>query len=125
MITIEDIPLMPRWLSQPMYPAGIPLHYNNPAWQGRNKELVVAAVRRYFDLALYPGITPLTTDEIDILRQFLMYFIYAPCWASNVAHDQEMTADLNNLRSFAGKIVTIEEIHEFIHEAATLGLDPF
>jgi len=96
---------------------GLPLYWGDEV-TGELK----AAVMAYYNEAL--GKCTITDRQFELLRQYLIHHINAPCWMANPSADEEQRAQIEELRRMAGRIKTPGDIATYIDEAMDLGLDP-
>jgi len=96
------------------YPQGLPLY-----WRDEESGQLAKAVNAYLDNRLHG--TTVTDEQIELVRDYLVHYIDAPCWDSD---DPEMQADLQTLRLSARELDSATEISEWIFKGLDLGLDP-
>jgi hypothetical protein len=66
----------------------------------------------------------LTASDIVVIRAYLQQSIDSPAWDLNPHQDRESAAGLQRLRESAARIQGREDIHQWIHEALDIGIDP-
>lgn len=103
MITAEQLPLAPRWLGELMYPGGAPIQKENHSYEG-------ASVDKLFSQQCAKG--NLTEDQIQFLKQYLIYYVNAPIF------DSEFTDELR------GKLSMDMDIFAMMDLCLDYGLDP-
>lgn len=63
-------------------------------------------------------------QRLELVRQYLDYYIHAPCWDANPHHDDETREALHLAREVIRNAKTYEEIHAFLHACLKMGIDP-
>jgi len=118
--------MMPTFYRPPL---GLPLY-----WGDEQSGRLPAAVRHYFNWCLGHapdataadlGIAPLAPPELQLLVDYCVYFIHAPCWEENLRECEDMIEDLMQLRARAKTLASVESIRRWNEECMDLGLDPF
>ena len=94
-------------------PLGLPL-----AWRDELSGELARAVEAYLDNRI-SGETVLD-EQITMLREYLVHYIDAPCWNSQI----EFAIELSDLRASARELDSATEISEWIAKAMEIGLDP-
>lgn len=92
-------------------PFGTPVY-----WRDEQSGVLVAAIEAYMDSRIIRKGPQPTAEQIELIRDFFLYFIKAPCWASGF--------EMNALIKQAEKIQTGDDIAEWIHAALEIGIDP-
>jgi len=111
----------PRLFGKLFYPA--PLGTPFP-W--KNMSPTSSVVKSYYTGHKLTG-GPLDEEDIKILREYLIYFIHAPCW-TNIAmktEDEEYCNTLLNRRKESFELYTVDKISEYLNTLLEFGLDPF
>jgi hypothetical protein len=86
-------------------------------WQDDQSGVLPTAVRAFVGFQV--GQTPIpTSDQIEIIRDYIEYYVNAPCWRQGEA------GEVDQLREAVSGLRTIEDINIFIHECLKCGLDP-
>ena len=96
----------------PIYrePFGLPLR-----WQDE-QSVLPSAVTAYSN-------NKASDDQIKLVRQYLEYYIKAPCWSANIATDE----DKENFKKLIERVETLkttQEILDWIYECLDWGIDP-
>lgn len=99
-------------------PMGLPLR-----WQDEQSGELSKAVWAYINHGAGKTKTPPTPEELATLKDYLAYYIKAPCWMAN-AQDPGMEADLKAAILKIDLVVTYEDIRDFIYACLHLGIDP-
>ena len=103
-------------------------------WRDERSGELPAAVSHYFDHCLGHApdataedleIAPLTVQELQLICEYCVYFIHAPCWEMNMAESEEMLGELKELQVRAKSLASVESIRRWNEECMDLGLDPF
>ncbi len=63
---------------------------------------------------------PLTDVQLEMVRDFCEYYIFAPCWQTQGAEEQ-----FQRLREQIQTIGTRQELEVWLHESLEVGIDPF
>ncbi len=116
---LQDLYYMPNYLGQPAYPGGFPFYWRQENWQGTGADLLRKAVPAYYTWKVGEGPEP-DKDCFEVIRQFLIYHIYAPMWELNPFD----TSGLEMLREHSLKIKDWKGIDEHIELAMDIGIDP-
>ena len=119
----KELMLMPRLLFERFYPAGMPLHFQNKQWQGNTKDDLVKAIHHHYDITLEKRTDPLSEYELQLIQEFCIYFIEAPCWVFNCAVVFEK--EYQQCVRLAHEIKDRETIYQFTEACMDIGLDPF
>ena len=114
-----------------IYP-GYPSPMKTPLyWRDEQSGKLAEAVMAYFEpytLENLEGdysIPPLSPEHLKLIRDYLVYYIKAPCWKNNPHADSEEFAALDRLIEQAQKIENRKDIGDFVKDCMGLGLDPF
>ena len=100
---------------------GLPLY-----WGDEQTGELPAAVRHYIGLAAGLDETPLTAAEVELLADFCVYFIHAPCWEFDCDGAPSPYLSLvQALREKAKTLTSYEAMREWNSEAAEIAIDPF
>lgn len=112
------------------YPQGTPLY-----WGFEVGGELKAAVKHYFDFCLGHapdetakdlGIPPMTEAELELLCEYCVYFINAPCWLnSQFGGENPFRENVISLRERAKTLASLESIRRWNDECTEIGLDPF
>ena len=95
-------------------PLGLPLY-----WMDEMTGELPIAVNAYLGCGLTGENVPAPTNaQIDLLRDYLTYYINAPCWR------WEEGNELAELRTKVSGLNTLEAIHKWIVDCLNIGLDP-
>lgn len=95
-------------------PLGVPLYWRDE----QSGELVGAmATFIYYAAGWYP--TPPTADQLALVRDYLHYFIHAPCWATT-----GIEAEMAQLRATVAHLDSVAAINDWLYDALALDLDP-
>ncbi len=117
---MRSLNYIPKILGRPFYPDGFPLHFQNESWIGRNRDMLLIALKNYYNFYTGEEPEPSKIDE-QVLTDYLVYYINAPCWKANPYG----IGGLDNLIKRADNLKTNEDVHDFIGECLEFGLDPF
>ena len=120
---MRELKYMPQWLGNPMYPSGLFLSYHSEQWQGDIKDDLVKAIKNYFSFKV-DGKPELSEYEKELLLEYLVYHINAPCWEWANINNWEGICKLENLRKQADEIKSIDQIGDYIFDCLEIGLDP-
>jgi hypothetical protein len=93
-------------------PLGLPFY-----WEDEVSGELRKAIHAYLDHATDGK--PFTDAQLELMRDYLEHWINAPCWNSEV-----FESELKHLRESAKTLRTAEQIHDWIHEALEIGMDP-
>ncbi|MEO1808037.1 MAG: hypothetical protein AAFU33_24715 [Bacteroidota bacterium] len=116
----EQLAYAPRLLGNLFYkmPLGLPIHYSRIS---PTEETV---------MSYYLG-DKLSEEQIRIMREFLIYYLHAPCW-TNLS---KMSHQLNPKSGYAETIIvkrrkafeldTVDKLTLFLVNLQDLALDPF
>lgn len=99
-------------------PLGLPLY-----WKDEQSGVLPAAIWAFINHKV-DSAEPPTVDQIKLIRDYLAYYINAPCWENNCEGNNEMADILIEARGMAGKIETAVDIDRFISKCMEIGLDP-
>lgn len=91
------------------YPQGFPLYWGNEE-SGRLKEIML----------LFLEHEPLDAHQLGLLKEYLVYHIYAPCWASSGGP----SVYLENLKDQVTSALSVQDLYEYLEEAAKHCIDP-
>ena len=87
--------------------------YNTPLnWQNEQSGVLREAVKAFFDVK-----TPFQGKQFALVRDYLRYYIEAPCWQSEGNKIAELRESVAGLK-------TPEEMREWIMKCLELGIDP-
>lgn len=99
-------------------------------WRDEASGELARAVRAYFevvcgenadDVEVVP--TRITEGQLELVRDYLVYWVHAPCWGMSCRGNDEMTEGLVALRARSLTLASVESIKRFIEEGMELGLD--
>ena len=114
-----------------IYP-GYPSPMKTPLyWRDEQSGNLPEAIEAYFEpytLDNLEGnrvIPKLSDRHLQLIRQYLVYYIKAPCWRNNPHADSEEFVYLNKLTEQAQSIQSREDIGAFVRGCMEIGLDPF
>jgi len=93
-------------------PLGLPAN-----WRDDVSGALPALVMAYHRAALGEG-PPLTAAQLALLREYLAYFIHAPCWRDCNG------GEIARLRRDIGRAQTIAAIDDWIAACLDVGIDP-
>ncbi len=93
-------------------PLGLPFY-----WEDEVSGELRKAIHAYLDHAVDGK--PFTDAQLELMRDYLEHWVSAPCW-DNEAFETE----LSKLRADVRTLRTSEQIHDWIHEALDIGMDP-
>jgi hypothetical protein len=68
--------------------------------------------------------TPITAGQTEMVRDYIEYYIDAPCWATGEGEDSGYYEDFMALKERVRSLKTVEEIDAWLKDAYSLGLDP-
>ena len=91
---------------------GLPLR-----WQDEQSMRLPNAVLAYLENRTQG--TPIRQDEVELLRDYLQYYIAAPCWSI-----EGMEEEMARLRERVATLASAEEIEAWICECLNVGMDP-
>ena len=96
----------------PIYrePFGLPLR-----WQDE-QSVLPSAVTAYFN-------NKASDEQIKLVRQYLEYYIKAPCWSANIATEEDKV-NFNKLIERVEALKTTQEILDWIYACLDWGIDP-
>lgn len=89
-------------------------------WQDDISGIVSGAVMAY----LKQDVTP---EQLAIVIAYMQYHIHAPCWLEQSPFkevDEEMAAEIRQLRGRSLKLETLEDVNRYIEAALDAALDP-
>jgi len=92
-----------------MLPTGGPMY-----WRNEQSGVLPAAVWSYLHHTA-------TEQQLSLLREYLEYYIHAPCWD---IPDNAFLEELEELRQSSKTMRTTKEIHDWIFRALEIGIDP-
>lgn len=101
-----------------VYPGGGPLY-----WGDEESGELVAAVRDFYRHIACGHVIP-PTDKINLVRDYLIYYINAPCWDWNPHHTEQSRELLAEMRQRAKELHTPREIAVWLEECLDMGHDP-
>ena len=115
----------------PGYPSQLqtPLYWRDET-SGKLESAVIAFFEPYASLT-HASLTQkklapdLSAEQIKLLRDYLVYYIKAPCWKNNPHADSEEFAAIDRLTEQAQNISCRKDIEQFAQDCLQLGLDPF
>jgi hypothetical protein len=67
---------------------------------------------------------PMTRNEVDYMRAYIMQWIDSPAWDAKPLANDETRAILAGLRADARRIATQDHIEAWIERARAFGVDP-
>ncbi|RAM49459.1 MAG: hypothetical protein C6Y22_22150 [Hapalosiphonaceae cyanobacterium JJU2] len=96
-------------------PLGLPLY-----WRNEESGELPAAIWAYLNFKVDNSKTePPTQDQIDLITDYLIHYINAPCW------DKEgFEQEFNNLQQRASSLRTPDQIDDWLVDCHEIGLDP-
>jgi hypothetical protein len=100
---------MPRMYKLPL---GLPFH-----WAHEVSGHLESAVKAYLDNRIDNA--TIRDDQIDLLREYFVHYINAPCW-----DNPEFESELLDLRTSAKELDSAAEIGAWIAKCMDIGLDP-
>ncbi len=103
---------MSRMPSAYVHPLGTPLY-----WRDEQSGELGLAIDAYL-LNRHAGAT-ITDGQITLLRDYLEYWVNAPCWRS-----EGIEKEMKDLRKSVRELDSATEIDEWIHKALEIGMDP-
>lgn len=123
---LEVLPFMPKWLGEPMYPAGFPFQpedFNVQTGLGGRSATLRERINEYYLECLDEkgGILdnpPLSDDDFQVLRQWVIYFLNAPIWSLHG------TPDFERLKAKALTVSSWRALNEVAHDCLEFGLAP-
>lgn len=83
-------------------------------WRDETSGILPTAVMAYLE-------DKASVEQIELVGNFIDYFIHAPVWD---IQDNYFETELKDLRESSKKLTNRQEIHEWIHKAMEIGLDP-
>ena len=104
MEALKDLGMIPRYFGQPFYPAGFPFKSERVSFEGN------CAFDLYFQ-------DDWSEENFRFLKQFVAYYLHAPCWYEN--------DKLVQLRALSLLIKTHEELKNLVWDSLELGIDIF
>jgi len=105
---------MPAVYREPM---GLPLR-----WQDDQTGELPKAVWAYLNHGAGKVKEPPTEEQLSTLKDYLAYYIKAPCWMHNAAEGME--AELKAAILKIDLAVTHKDIRDFIYACLDMGIDP-
>jgi hypothetical protein len=65
------------------------------------------------------------SEQLQMVIAFLQYHIHAPCWLGEPLNpDEETKEEILALRELSLTLKTFEDVHQYIHRAMDIGIDP-
>lgn len=98
-------------------PMGLPLR-----WQDEKTGELPKAVWAYLNHGAGKSKEPPTPEELTLLKDYLAYYIKAPCWRHNAA--EGMAGELDAAILKIDLAVKYEDIRDFIYACLDMGIDP-
>lgn len=99
---------------------GLPLR-----WQDDQTGDLKNAVMHYLAWGAGKRQDPPGDEAFEILREYVIYHIKAPCWRDvQAGQDPGMARDIERLIEKAEEILTLEDVAEHMNKCLELGLDP-
>ncbi len=95
-------------------PHGLPLRWRDET-SGELPQVFFKLMNHWSD----PKNPAPNTEEIDLIRSYLVYYINAPCWLLS-----DMQSKIDQLKVNAIKIKTVDDINHWIDRCWDIGLDP-
>lgn len=97
------------------YPNGGPLFWSHET-SGVLAPIVMAYLKR----------KPLTAEQLDILVEYCVHWINAPCWggAESDVHG-DLAEEFADLRDRIKRITTARDLQRWCLDALDVGIDPF
>jgi hypothetical protein len=93
-------------------PLGLPFY-----WEDEVSGELRKAIHAYLDHAVDGK--PITSAQITLMVDYLTHWVCAPCWDS-----EAFEVELKNLRATVRGLTTPTAIHDWIHQALDIGMDP-
>jgi hypothetical protein len=87
-------------------------------WQHETGGRLRIAVENYLNHRL------MTARDVALMREYLSQWIDSPVWELNPSQSARGLAALSALRLRARRILTVQDIHRWIHDALAEGHDP-
>lgn len=103
------------------FPEDLPPYWRNET-SGRLEKSVLAYFAPYATDETPP---PLSSEDLDNLKQYLCLYVSAPCWRKNPHADRQHLARLDELQESARNLASREDITQFIYKCMDIALDPF
>jgi hypothetical protein len=91
-------------------------------WQDEQTGELPAAVHAFFKV---PGSPPLTHAQFGMVKDYAIYYINAPMWDANPAHDDESRKHLEELRQQAEQCKDEKQFKLWLHKCLEVCIDPF
>ncbi len=103
-------------------PSRIPNFYRPPIggplrWQDDVSGELPAAMKAFVDHHVVK--TPITPEQIELVREYFEYYINAPCWTV-----EGMETQFTRLRESIKTLKSVQEIDAWIHQCLEVGIDP-
>ena len=113
-------PRMPQGYRSDAVVAGMPLR-----WQDDATGELPSAIMKYVNWAATPCNPSPEGEEIDLIREYMIYHAKAPCWRDvKAGQDPGMAKEIETLISKAEQILDLDDIGRHINDCLELGLDP-
>jgi hypothetical protein len=113
-------PRMPQHYRSDAVVQGMPLR-----WQDDATGELPNSIMKYLTWASEPGKPAPEGEEIDLIREYLVYHIKAPCWRNvQAGQDPEMAKEIETLIGKAEQILDLDDIGRHINDCLEIGLDP-
>lgn len=107
-----------QWVDMHWAPLWLPLN-----WRNETSGQLSRAVEAYLDNRVEG--TPINVLAIEVVRDYLIHYIHAPCWTKNLdAEDEDGARILGELRFEAMHLASPDAIGQWIGKAMQIGLDP-
>mgnify|MGYP005712045967 FL=1 len=128
---MEAIPYMPRWMDRLLYPNGFPLpprqiiHVsealdNYYRWIGEQAKTVKGEFKANKSKRVI-----LSSDDIEMLKQYIIYYIHAPLWLRTNAYEPDENPIQEFRRTCLSRIKDLDTLRDFKYDLLHVGLDPF
>ncbi|MCX6216538.1 hypothetical protein [Spirosoma sp.] len=122
---LSDLPFIPRWLGEPMYPGGLPVGPESMSVAtdvGGEARNIRERITQYYlhcidSQGQFVDSPPsLSEDDFQVLRQWSIYYLHAPLFDIGLA-------EFNDLKARSFEVSTWKQLHDLAWEAMELGLD--
>ena len=121
---LTDLQYIPRYQGEPLYPGGYPMHPQNIPFETNNGTTTLSVMDRvevYYSSCLNEkgelvANPPLSDDDFQVLRQWVIYMLHAPVWTRHAPEGFEQ------LKAHALKVKTLAELEQVVAMATDFGL---
>lgn len=123
---MRPLPRMPQVLGKTIYPGGHPAPFLHPTWKPHFVTRIRKAKIKYYTPTVSANdpvqedFNPLTEEDIQLLIEYLVYYINAPHWLKKKANEGVVRPIINK----ADQLKTVNDIEEFLNLCMSIGLDP-